>query len=452
MVHGSVSIFILISSVFMVFFAYKIVSVLTKEINLSNALFYFMLHYVVFAYIGSVIFNVWFTPSCIGYGIYSRPEFLIKTWIVTSLGLFLIPLFTAIFYRVFNYQPQVSITRWRHNDLTQYNNDQFLYFLCCVVFSICLIVFFLYVRKIGGLPIIKYLQNRNLSQASLRSMATNNFSGHLWRYTFFYETIPIVLIILTSFFRKKGLFFCLVVFRIITAVMNFEKGPFVNLVLLLILIYCFQKKNISFRKLFLIFILMLCVLVFMYIFFMNSKSIYSALLGMIQRIFTGQIDCFPWYFRYAEQNGFLYGRSFSNPANIFPFNHVNITVEVMNMYYESIGRVTDVVGSMPTVFMADFYVNFGFLGVFVSFLLFSFLLAFIDAFYMKRINKNGTSDIFDKSLYIYFIYYFSRYSSTSFMGILFDEKIYFVVFIIFALKQISKNKKVMLKYRGNRNG
>ena len=63
----------------------KYVSSIIKILFIST---FFMFKYFIFAYIGSVLLNVFYFEA----PLYNRPDFLISMWIYGTVGLFLLPL------------------------------------------------------------------------------------------------------------------------------------------------------------------------------------------------------------------------------------------------------------------------------------------------------------------------------------------------------------------------
>lgn len=436
MVHGIIlSTIIVLVSLLMLLFAYKITTIMTRGFHLDNILFFFMVYYVFFSFIGIVILNVFFVPHGIDYHVYERSDLLIIIWGIISAGLFIIPIFSTILLS--NTGSKAIFPSYKYSDEDNSYEKTIMYLL----FGVCLLVLFSWQRKIGGIPLLRFISDKSLSQALLRSEATNNFQGHAWRYTLFYETIPFILLILTCFSTYKKFRNILIIYNAFIAVMTFQKGPLINLIIVLFLIYMRKKGKIKISTLIFISVSSLLLIIFMYVVFMNSKgSPFQILYGAMGRIFVGQIIPFSWYFRYVEAYGFLYGRSFPNPHGIFPFTHERLSVNVMKFYKDSCGLVDNgVVGSMPTVFCADWYANFGYIGLILSFVLFSFLLSAVIMFCQRQIKKYH--DKYAEALFIYLIFYMSKFVRTSFVGIIFDQELIIPVVLIITLRSLHKGKK-----------
>lgn len=438
MVHEIfISLSIFISSIIILILIYRYCIIVCNGFHLDNILFFFMLNYIVYAFIGAVLFNVFYLSHGLSYHIYENPIFLIFTWGIVLFGLIFIPISIKIL------NPMITKTvPYNLNDFSESKIEKIVFYS---IFVFCLLILYVYSRKIGGIPLLRYIGNRKLSQAFLRSEATNNFSGHAWRYTLFYKNIPYILLIVSCFSPYKKFRNILIVYNAFISVMNFEKGPLINLLILLLIIYFRKKGKIKIGIVLLSGFVSSVLIIFMYIFFMNSSgSLGTILIGALGRVFVGQILCFPWYMRYAEINGFIWGTSFPNPHGIFPFEVNRITVNVMNLYKESYGINNGVVGSMPTVFPAEWFVNFGWPGIFLSFILFVLIMSFLMRFCNYQLKKYN--DKYAEAIFIYIIVYLAKYVGTSFTGIIIDTELIIPILLLLVLRKIRKSVRVS-KYR-----
>ena len=123
----------------------------------------------------------------------------------------------------------------------------------------------------------------------------------------------------------------------------------------------------------------------------------------------------------------MYGISFPNPAGIFPFESFRLTVEIMN--YAKGDLLGDLVGSMPTVYIGEMYINFGLYGLILASIMFGFALQTLDILFVRSLLVSKS--VIFSSLYIYMIYYFSQFAETGISGIIVDTNFYMVLFISF---------------------
>lgn len=449
MVQGVIpSTLILITSLILFFCAYRITKIVTGGFRLDNILFFFMVFYVVYAFIGSAILNIFYVKGGIYYKVYDRKDILFYVYIIISFGLFFIPISVYIFETATGKRVIIQNSldlRKKDNKLEK----NILFFL----FIICILVFCVFVKKIGGIPLFRLILHPSLDPSDLRQQVFRGFQGKIWRYEVFYKTIPYILMILTFFSNYKSLRNYLILYNIFIAVIFFEKGPLINLLILFYILYIHKKAKQS-NELKNIFafcftgVLAIAAILVMYRFFMNNKgTLSSVFLGAMDRIFVVQIVCFPWYFFYAERYGFLEGTSFPNPHGIFPFEYNDLAHNIMVEYRRSNGVEfnEDLAGNMPTVFPADWYTNFGWVGILISFIIFSLIVIIVITFCENQRRKYH--DKYAETLYIYFLFYLSKFSGTSFSGIIFDQAWIIPIFIILMLR-ILKNTKwnIYLKY------
>ena len=129
--------------------------------------------------------------------------------------------------------------------------------------------------------------------------------------------------------------------------MDIQKAPLINLFLILMLAYFYSQNKISRKVLVTTGIVLMGVVMLMYMLFMGMSDggFFKILSAPLHRIFIGQIRPFYYWQLFQEQNGYIYGTSFPNPAHIFPFEWRRIIVEIMNFAHPELEEL-GVVGSM----------------------------------------------------------------------------------------------------------
>lgn len=441
------NIFFVLFSIFFVFFLYKSYTCLFGKPKILTISLCFCVYYIVYAYFGAVILNVVQPEYEAALGMYRRPDLFFKVWFFCTLGFFMLVFGMVLAHSVFD--RHFLFKKLQAKMLTQsfLTNQENSYVRLTIIFFIAIAVLLLliYRQKLGGRLPIEYIFSGKSTAALdlLRSDATNNFQGKLYRYYVFIEDIPLILCILLSFLfrenrRYKFLFLFLVCYNIFFSLISLQKGPLFNLVILGMIIYFFKTGKIN-KKLIFYFILFASIgIVFLYIFFMGQKdkSFFSLLFGALHRLFIVQITPFYWYLKYVEDYGFLYGRSFPNPAGLLPFTHFNLPVEIMNYAKGDLGGV---VGSMPTVFLGELYINFGFICMLLGACVFGFVLGSLDIFFISRLCRN--KNIFISTIYIFLIKYFSKFAGGGgIWSILIDEHFLVSIFIILFLYTLSNTK------------
>lgn len=441
--------FFVLFSILFVFLLYKLYTGMCGKPRIFTISLFFCINYIVYAYLGAVILNVVQLEYEAALGMYRRPDLFFKVWLFCTLGFFMLVLGMILAQSVFD--PRLLFTKQQAKMLAQpfLTNKENSYVRLTIIFFIVIAVLLLlsYRQKLGGrLPIEYVFSGKSAAAlALLRSDATNNFQGKVYRYYIFIEDIPLILCVLLSFlFRKnkryKFLFIFLICYNIFFSLISLQKGPLFNFVILGIIIYFFKTGRIN-KKLILYFVLFsAAIIVIMYIFFMGQKgkNFFTVLYLALHRLCIGQITPFYWYLKYIEDYGFLYGRSFPNPAGIFPFEYFNLSVEIMNY---AMGDLGSVVGTMPTVFLAELYVNFGFVCMLLGICFFGFILRSLDIFFISRLCKN--KNIFISTIYIFLIKYFSKFAGGGgIWSILIDEHFIISVFIILFLYMLSNTKVI----------
>jgi hypothetical protein len=369
------------------------------------------------------------------------------------MGLFLIPTGMAVANGMLNYNPMKETSYFldKQINIQQLDLNNILYLVYLFIFIVSFLFLVVYKEKIGGyFPIEGALSDfDSKTLALLRSNASNNFQGRYWLYMLFIKHIPLMLL-LTVFFLKnyaikyKIFFYILLGYNIFVSIMDIQKAPILKIIFLLLLVKIYKDGYIS-KKLFVfIGILAITLAMGMYILFMGAgdKSFFAILALPLERIFIGNIAPLYWWQLFQEQNGYLYGTSFPNPAHIFPFEWRRIAVEIMNFAHPELEK-SGIVGSMPTVFFASWLVNFGVLMMFFSMLLFGFIIQILDIFFIRVLNKN--KNIYFIVSLIITMFYFGQFAETSFEGFIFAPTFYLPIFIMFFIYILRNSLKIKRK-------
>ncbi|OEC91403.1 hypothetical protein [Acinetobacter sp. YK3] len=219
-----------------------------------------------------------------------------------------------------------------------------------------------------------------------------------------------------------------------------EKAPIIWLIIGMFLVNVIIRRGgkIPLRSIVKISIPVFAILIGMYMFFMKSLSVSDAFNSVLSRTFTGSIT--PAYFYlelFPEHYDYLHGKSFPNPKGILPYEPVRLTVLVMdwvNPQLEQLG----IVGTMPTVFWAEIYANFGPLLIAPASFFVGFILKMFDGFILKF--RELPLSI---GYYVWVILYFRSLSVTSFSNfilnislIVINEKFVFISMRNFKLNYV----------------
>lgn len=318
-----------------------------------------------------------------------------------------------------------------------------------ILSAVSVLVLFIYLRQVGFENIALFAAFNLIQESSLtllRSNMGNSFSGkYHWYYLFMNQILKFCVLTYYSILLLKPsrlfffLFFISFTCLLLSVTMATEKGPIAYLLISLMLVYVIIKKNsfIPIKTLLPIASVMIAILVFFYINFMGAQSMTDALLGVLSRTLTGQIQPAYHYLQFfPKYQNFLYGRSLTNPMGIFPFVPYNIAQEVM-AWYDPNQNVSGVVGSMPTIFWGELYANFGLLGV----LTFPFFVGYFLYWFNNKILIFYPTPILI-GLYVWFLMYFLNLNGTSLSSYFFDIYSFFVFLSFLFVTVISSKGKL----------
>lgn len=350
----------------------------------------------------------------------SNPN-LVFIVLLCSVGAILFFLFGAIFIRKIVGWIPYPITSNKIKPLEKPNLLALL-----VVLGFVALVLFLYLSKVKQVALLVALRDGADAIAMARSDMGNNFPKY-HRYSFVMHDLGtlVTLAFFVLWLNKKSfpLFFLFIIsFSMSTfvAVMATEKAPFVNLLIALFMTYYLTRTNglVPTKHLVIFGISILAVLTIFYIFFMKSGNATNALASVFSRIFAGSIEPAYFYLEYIPAyHDFYWFKTFPNPGHIFPYEPIRYTVEIMNWAFPENVKL-GVVGSMPTVFWGEAYLNFGFIGIpIVAFIMGCYVA--IASFLISRLQLNAVSIAF----LVWMISHLKKLSETGFSGFLYDSYI-----------------------------
>lgn len=318
------------------------------------------------------------------------------------------------------------------------------FFILIVLMIFSFIVLFIYLSKIQKIALFVALSG-NIADAKLaRSMMGNDFGGkYHWYHLIMHHLFNIVTFALFSAYlltRKKIILLFFIISFLgssFSAVMATEKGPFASILIGLLLVYTLTilKRKVPIKIIIIFLIALFSSLTIFYIYFMGSENVVSAIGSILSRALAGSIQPAYYYLEFfPEHQEFLMGRSFPNPGGILPIEPYRITVEVMNWVHPN---DKGIVGSMPTVFWAEAYANFGFFGVlFIPFVV--GLLIYIVYYLFDKIENTPIKIGF----YVWTMQHFKTISVTGFSGFLIDFYLIALTFIIITAIAFANNLKI----------
>lgn len=423
---------------------YRFIRLSIKEFNYPLISVLFLVKFFILAYIG-VLINIFY------YEYYENIHYL-NQFILSSATIVFLPLGMFIVTKLTR-----NNQSFMYDYKIDYDVDDKMFYVFLVLFSICFFVLLLYISKLEMLPITAIIKGMGTTYAyELRSLATNTFPGKYYRYEIFMKDLALLLFIILFFYRNislkwKILFFIVLLFNIFVSIMDIQKAPFVKMFLILFLLSFFYFKKINYKLVFLVSTLIVFSLILMYMFFLGHGNDFTGILkAFFNRIFFAPMDAFIYTQQYIHANGFLYGRSFPNPKEIFPFQHVPLTTEVAKFMHGN-WQEGMALGSFPTVFYGDWYSNFGYTGALFGIILLGIIIQYIDIKMFKTISTKKSAIVL--GFYIYLIDYFGKFAETDYNGILIDMHLWlplFVTFILFSINKVLNDQKNNIKIAKNR--
>lgn len=423
-----------------IYLSFKYTRRLLGKTEVFTITFFFLICYCVYAFIGSALINCIRFDAEDEWGIYSHKDNLLLVWYYVVLGWFCLLFGITIAceeerkknVRVTVLQKQVLESDFM---LSRYDSsikswNFFLRTLCLSLF-----VLLLYRAIVGSFPIEDVFSGLSAAQLGfLRSEATNNFTGKLYRYEMFTKDIPLFCYIFTLIMYKisglkkwKILWGAYLAYNIFFTLSTLQKAPLIQFILVNYIVFTFINKKINVRILVLVGVISMGLIILMYMFFMGraEDAIGDILGGALHRIFISSIIPFYWYIDYIQHKGFLYGTSFPNPGGILPFESKRLTVDIMEYAHGA----SDTVGSMPTVFIGEMYANFGVIGIILSAIFVGYLIQKIDIYILCKMRKRKT--VLMCAIYLFFVNHIATYAESGISGIIVNTHIYIILLVAY---------------------
>jgi oligosaccharide repeat unit polymerase len=252
-----------------------------------------------------------------------------------------------------------------------------------------LITFGLYLQKLAINPLGVALSGEHKSRqlGLLRNSATAGFAGHYWRYNF---AMSFILPLASWYFLCRSycnerhrrldqiLFLLFFTASIYAAVVSLQKFPLlIYVVITTFVLFEIRRKNISFSALAILGTVLAALTTSMYALFEAVKEpLLQRLLLGANRTVVGQVypalaylDLFP------HRTGYLLGQTFPNPRGVLPFVPFDFTH--LGWTYLFPQHAHGLYGTANTMYFMEWYVNFGYLGMYVIAPLTGCLIMFI---------------------------------------------------------------------------
>jgi oligosaccharide repeat unit polymerase len=439
MIHGGLSLLILFASILSLLMSGYLLKAANGNLRLPSISNFFMYNYFVFCFIGATLLNLTYFEYQDSIGIYKRMDLVLNIWYYSVAGLFLIPLGMLIANILTGYRPKYFSTKLISKPIEITNADKSVKmgFITITYFVVSVIAMIIFMMSLNNVPVISVLRGEvdDVILGQVRSEAGNDYQGGRAWLNYIFRTLPIVILCILFFtrninFKWKIFFFAVLFLNIFISIMELHKAPVIQLVMLLALTFIYEKRKLNMKLIVYVGLITAGAILLMYAFFtgLGERGISAVLIAPFNRIFIGQIWPFYFWQLYLESHGLLWGATFSNPGGLLPFKNIVITTEINSIVFPELAKL-GIVGSMPTVFFADWLINFGRTAALFSMFFFGFIIQFIEIFFVNKLSKNKS--LIFSGIYLFLIYYFSQFAGTTFTNLIFD--IYLIVPLIGSL-------------------
>jgi oligosaccharide repeat unit polymerase len=317
-----------------------------------------------------------------------------------------------------------------------------------LAYGLVMAVLALYLTKIEQIALFIALHDSSATAAIARSNMGNNFPNYHWYKLIMHDLGIIVSLSLFTLWLQKKSFFSFILFlsafsiASFVAVMATEKLPLACLLIALFMTYYLVRNNGFIPKKSIVFFGagLLSLLTVLQIYFMNSTNVVRAIYELFSRTFSGSISPAYFYLDYVPfVHDFYWFKTFPNPGNIFPYEAIQFTVEIMNWKFPE-HQEQGIIGSMPTVFWGEAYLNFGFIGIPLVAFIMGCIVALV-AYLVSKLQLNAVSIAF----IVWIILHFMTLAITGFSGFLYD--FYFIGISLIVLTILFVSTKLKFKTR-----
>jgi hypothetical protein len=316
-----------------------------------------------------------------------------------------------------------------------------------IFFLFSVLIFFMYLMKLPGLPILGALKGDRYAADLVRSMIFHAFPGKYHYYSLFFAELLIFLTFVifsaSIYYKRIGfsiLTFLMVCMAIFANIIDTQKAPFIFIIFGLFFTFAIAK-NITFKLSYiskiiipLIFFLLIAQI---YLGGTRGRSLNDIVYMVVSRITAS--SGVPYYYlkMFPEHKEFLLGDSFPNPQGIFPHEVYELTKEIHRFIFQGY-LDDDIVGSAPAVFWAELYANFFWPGVIILSIIVGMGIYFVHFFL-----KNLPHHIATPALISYCCIHYFKLSITGLGRFLFDERLFLILLayfiIIFCDRKSGKN-------------
>ena len=243
-------------------------------------------------------------------------------------------------------------------------------------------ILLIYLSKLSYVALFAALAG-DIDPAVARSAMTNEFEGsYHWFKLFFIDVLAFVtyLTFVAYLSQQKKvvprwILVALILLTLFTHTLTGEKSLAAYFVLGMYFVYSIVKKDsLLFSAAFVkVLFIVFAVLVLSYGYFSEYEgNVFEIIFG---RTFVGQLMPSYWYLEHFESSK-LFGQSFPNYGGLLPHERYMITRELAQVVFPQ----ASVAMTLPTVFWAEAYANFGWPGVVFSSVIIGMVLSLLNVF------------------------------------------------------------------------
>jgi len=413
----------------------------------------FLLFYIVFIYIGSLI--LLFKLDSFSTEILDMTNDKTLRMIVFLTTIFFLFAIIGAFLADFIFSiKKHDIIKWIKKDIISFlpYNDELLIFPIILSFLVGIVVFVYYLSKIPLIPLLGIFLG--ISPMKLRAEAIGDLfeGGKIWWYKYFYLNIPVFLSFIIFVknlsqdnYKWRLINFLIIIYCIFVNIFDVQKAPLLFYVFFLFIIYYYIHKRtlkIHFKKIVIYTTILFSLLIIMYIYFMG-RDFKTAFIEGLHRTFTGQLQGLYGIIENFS-NRPLYGRTLPPfILKLFNMEFYDLDKEMKLYVHKYINPNSPIIGLAPTVYFGEVYANFGLIACFLSMFLIPFFLRLIDNIMIKKISKNSIST----GLYFYLMWYYKNLVLGRLSPFIFDTSIIVILTVYFYFFLYKNLIKILFRQR-----
>jgi len=416
-----------------IFFSYKYFGIKVNEVSILNVS---IISLFVFSYAGLLPLYFYWDDYRYKIGVVDR-EIITYMLVASTWSIFSIILSFGILKEFFGIPPR----RFFWKGMRRFKKSEVL--VCILAFLICLSSFISYVTSVDQVALIVAIVGSEQTVAAARSSMTNSFDGNYHWYRLFIGDFSVFIsyCLYANYSKVKSknslaLFLISFVLCCVFLLASAQKAPVIWYLVGLYLVSRVVNKGgfVDVKGLLALATVGLSALVILYVSFMGVDNFSLAIKSIFSRAFAAGISASYFYLQFfPEVKDFLWGASLPNPGGLLPFDPYPLTTEIMEWRFPGKSE-QGVVGSSPTVFWAEAYANFSWVGVFLV----PFLLGAIIYFYHFMVSFFENTP-FKVALIVWLALFFRNIATTGFSSFLINVTFFSFIFLVVSMILISNN-------------